>query len=426
MAILKEFKQFIDHAHVNFFAIQEAEKMLIDAGYTRVFEENIDENIPNKIYFKRMDLSLIALNLGEDAKENNYPFNIIASHVDSPCFKVKPHLESSNSNYHKIDVEPYGGMIASSWFDRLLSIAGRVTYKKDSQIASSLIDFDEDLCLIPNVAIHLNREINEGYKYNFATDTQPFTFEMKESLLSKIANKLNIKEEDILSHDLYLYNRDQLKEWGEFITSPRLDDLECVFTSLKAFLEINNKKVINVLYLANNEEVGSSSSTGADSDYLESILTLLSKKLDFSLEASLANSFLVSADNAHAVHPNHGELSDPVDAPKMNQGIVIKYSASNRYTSDGLSSSIFMELLKRSGISYQIYTNRSDIRGGSTLGNILLSHVSLLSVDVGLAQLAMHSANETAGKKDIENAIESFKAFYQSHIKKDKDNYVIE
>lgn len=428
MNYIKDFQKYIDSSVVNFLAISNAEKRLLEAGYVRLYEEDIkDINLGEKIYFKRNDLSLIAFNIGKEVNNNNYPFHIIASHVDSPCFKIKPHLESSGL-YHKIDVEPYGGMIASSWLDRLLSIAGRVTYKKDGKIISSLINIDEDLLMMPNLCIHFNREINSGYNYNFATDTQPFVSEEETSIFNRIAKELKINKEDILNHDLYVYNRDKSKVWGinqEYISSPRIDDLECVYTSLVAFLNSDNKKAINVLYLANNEEVGSESSTGADSDFLYNLMKLLSNKLGFELESALVNSFLVSADNAHALHPNHPEFYDKEDAPRMNKGIVIKYNASNRYTSDGLSSSLFIEMLNKKKLPYQYFTNRSDIRGGSTLGNILLSHVSILSIDVGLAQLAMHSSFETAGSKDIELAIKSFEVFYQSEIIKDKDQYLV-
>ena len=421
-------KNYLDNSPVNFYAIKNAEDMLLKAGYRRVYEEELNSlKLGEKVYFKRMDLSLIALNIGVNSDEYNYPFHIIASHVDSPCFKVKPHIESSGE-YHKVDVEPYGGMIAPSWLDRLLSIAGRVTYKKDDKIVSSLVKIDKDLLMMPNLCIHFNREINEGYKYNFACDTQPFISQDDICVKELIANELNIKQEDILSHDLFIYNRDKAKIWGlneEYISSPRLDDLECVYTSLMAFINENNKNAINVLYLANNEEVGSSSSTGADSDYLLTIMKVVSDNLDFSLEKSLPNSFLISADNAHAVHPNHGELSDKEDRPMMNKGLVIKFNASNRYTSDGVSSSLLIELLKRNDLPYQFFTNRSDIKGGSTLGNILINHVSLLSVDVGLAQLAMHSSFETGGKKDIELAIKSFESFYRSDFIKEKDEYLI-
>ena len=428
MNYIKDFQEFIDKSVVNFLAIKSAEEKLIEAGYKRVFEEEVNQvTLGQKFYFKRNDLSLIAFNIGESSKENGYPLHIVASHVDSPCFKIKPHLESSGP-FHKIDVEPYGGMIASSWLDRLLSIAGRVTYKKDGKIISSLINIDEDLLMMPNLCIHFNRDINSGYNYNFAVDTQPFASEEEISILDRIAKEVGVSKEDILNHDLYIYNRDKSKVWGinkEYISSPRIDDLECVYASLVAFINSENSDAINVLYLANNEEVGSESSTGADSDFLYTLIKILSNKLEFSLESALNKSFLISADNAHALHPNHPEVYDKVDAPRMNKGIVIKFNASNRYTSDGLSSSLFIEMLNKKKLPYQYFTNRSDIRGGSTLGNILLSHVSLLSVDVGLAQLATHSSYETAGVKDIELAIKSFESFYTSNIVKDKDTYII-
>ena len=423
MDYIKDFINYIDNSPVNFYAISNAEDRLIKAGYKRVFEDDLSNvKLGDKIYFKRMDLSLIAFDIGLQANNYKYPLHIIASHVDSPCFKIKPNIESRDSNYIHVDVEPYGGMIVSSWLDRLLSIAGRVTYKKDDEVISKLINIDEDILMMPNLCIHFNRDINDGYKYNYVMDSQPIS---NISIKEKIFDILNIKESELLSHDLYLYNRDKCHIWGEYISSPRLDDLQCVYTSLMSFIESHNDHAINVLYLANNEEVGSSSSTGADSDYLYSLIKLLSVQLGFSLESSVYNSYLISADNAHAIHPNHMEVYDKDNAPKMNEGLVIKYNASNRYTSDSVSAGILIDILSRKNLPYQSFANKSDIRGGSTLGNILLNHVSMLSVDVGLAQLAMHSSFETAGAKDIELAIDSFKAFYSSDIIKDIDKYIV-
>ena len=418
MDYIEDLKAFLDSSVVNFLAIENAERRLIKAGYKRISEDNPIHILKGeKVYFKRNDLSIIALNIGQNAQAYNYPFHIIASHVDSPCFKIKPHFGSEGS-YGKIDVEPYGGMIASSWMDRLLSIAGRVNYKsEDGKIISRLVNLGEDLLMMPNLCIHFNRDINSGYNYNFAVDTQPFIGEVNPSvIMERIAKYLEIDVKNIITHDLYVYNRDKSRIWGtnqEYISSPRLDDLECVYTSLMAFINSNNEYAINVLYLANNEEVGSASSTGADGDFLYSVINRMCRQFDVNIENVLSQSFLISADNAHALHPNHPEFYDLNEAPKMNGGIVIKYNASNRYTSDSISSAMFIDLLNQNNIPYQFFSNKSDIRGGSTLGNILLSHVSMLSVDVGLAQLAMHSSFETAGVKDVQYAIDAFSAFYK-------------
>ena len=225
-----------------------------------------------------------------------------------------------------------------------------------------------------------------------------------------------------------MYNNDQGYLWGfkkEYISSPRLDDLECVFTSMKALLNSHNKSAINVLYIADNEEVGSSSRQGAAGDFLDTVLTKVSSSLGVSYELAVSNSFLVSADNAHAVHPNHSGVTDPNNKAYMNKGIAIKYNASQSYTSDAVSGAIFQRLCENSGVPYQFFTNRSDKRGGSTLGNILLSHISLLTVDVGLPQLAMHSAFETAGMKDIKYAVDVFKEFYNSNIEVNGSRYKI-
>jgi aspartyl aminopeptidase len=292
-----------------------------------------------------------------------------------------------------------------------------------------LVNVDRDLVLIPNVAIHMNKEVNTGMKYNEQVDLLPLfaTFkDGKNTFMDIIAESVGEKKDNIISSDLFLYNRMKPSVWGsenEFISSPKLDDLQCAFSSLKAFIDGSNSNSINVCCCFDNEEVGSGTKQGAASTFLDDTLSRVNENLGKSREeylCALASSLLLSADNAHAVHPNHQELSDPTNRVYMNEGIVIKYNANQKYTTDALSAALIKSYCIKADVPYQIYTNRSDMAGGSTLGNIASSQVSINMVDIGLAQLAMHSSYETAGIKDTYYMIKVMKEFYNSHIEKNE------
>ena len=428
----QELLNFIYQSPTAYNAIETIKKYLLNEGFIELHESSKYVLEENKNYFvTRNGTSLIAFKV--PSKVDNYGFNIVASHSDSPTYKVKPNYDIKTSIYHKLSVEPYGGMIHSSWFDRPLSLAGRAIVKNGNKIETKEVNIDYPLLSITNVPIHMNRTINDGYKYNAASDLQPLLAQEIEKfdLYELLANELNISKDNIINFDLYLCLKEKGYIYGlnkEYFASPRIDDLQCAFTSLKGFIDANNNSNINVYACFDNEEVGSGTRQGADSSFLEDTLKRVNGALGFDeskyLEA-IASSFLVSADNAHAIHPNHPELFDGLNNVKMNGGIVIKNNAAQSYATDGLSASLFTEILKEANIPYQFYTNRADIRGGSTLGNISNSHVSVLSIDIGLAQLAMHSSNETAGVKDNEYAINAFKAFYSTSISKDKDSYIL-
>ena len=423
MKCVQDLLNFIDNSPVSFFAVDNVKKELLKNGYQQISEISFsDVKKGGKYFVERNGSSIIAFNVGKEL-DDSFGFNIIASHSDSPCFKLKPLFEYNTSSYNKIMVEPYGGLICSSWFDRPLSVAGRIFIKEDSKIIMKLINIDKDILMIPNVCIHFNRNINSGYNYDYAKDMIPFLNQDEEKNLTRlICDELSINKEDIINFDLYLYNRQKGIVWGidnEYVSSPRLDDLECVYTSLKALVASNNDKAINVLYVADNEEVGSSSMQGAAGDFLSKTLNKIKRALNINedvFDASLVRSLLVSADNAHSVHPNHPELTDPLNKVFMNGGLVIKFNASQSYTSDGLSSSILQTMLDEDNIPYQFFANASNIRGGSTLGNIAIRQLSIKAVDVGLAQLAMHSSYETAGAKDIEIAIRAFTKVFNSKL----------
>lgn len=353
------------------------------------------------------------------------PFQLIASHTDSPTFRIKENAELTvRDKYVQLDVERYGGMILNTWLDRPLSVAGRLAVRTQDGVRSLLVNLDEDSAVIPNVAIHMNREINTGYKYNPASDMMPLWSggDGKGSFRARIAQAAGVAEGDIIGSDLYLYNRMPGCVWGgegEYLSAGRLDDLECAYASLQALLTAADGAHINVCCVFDNEEVGSGTKQGADSTFLSDVLRRITLSLghdEADYMAALPRSFMLSADNAHATHPNHPELSDPVNQVYMNEGVVIKFNANQKYTTDGVSEAVFHAICQHADVPVQHFANRSDMPGGSTLGNISGGHVSVNTLDIGLAQLAMHSSYETAGTKDVDYMIRAMRAFYETEI----------
>ncbi len=353
-------------------------------------------------------------------------FQIVSSHADSPAFKIKENAEVTvRDKYVQLDTERYGGMIMSSWYDRPLSVAGRALVRTEQGVSSVLVDLNRDLCVIPNVAIHMNREVNNGYKYNPAVDLFPLwgSMDAKNTFRAAVAQAAGVEEKDLLGADLFLYNRMEGRVWGvkeEFLSAPRLDDLECAFASVEALKAAGQGSHINVCCVFDNEEVGSTTKQGADSTFLSDVLRRILLALGRSEEdyyTLLANSFMLSADNAHAVHPNHPEFSDPLNQTFMNGGIVIKFNANQKYTTDGVSEAVFHHICEKAGVPVQHFANRSDLAGGGTLGNISGSHVSINTLDIGLAQLAMHSCYETAGTRDVAYMVNGMRAFYETEIR---------
>lgn len=410
---------FIKKSPSCFHAIKNLSDELKQNGFTELSEKNRWNLSENQKYFvTRNNSSIIAFSI---PKRDFSGFKITASHSDSPSFKIKENPEMKSNGCVKLNVERYGGMLMNPWFDRPLSIAGRVV---TNNMEEKLVNFDKDLVMIPNLSIHFSRDANDGHKISTQTEMMPIiSLDEKFSLKKLIAENTNIEESNILGYDLFLYNRNDGTFWGaedEFIASPKLDDLECVYSTFKGFLnssktESKNTTNCNVFAVFDNEEVGSGSRQGADSTFLQDTLKRINICLNRDEQdfmTAIANSFLISADNAHAIHPNYADKSDPINRPKINAGIVIKSNASQKYTSDALSSAIFKNICQKASVPYQIFTNNSNVAGGSTLGNISTSHVSILSVDIGLAQWAMHSPFESAGSKDIEYLIKAITTFY--------------
>ena len=394
---------------------------LLAVDFTEL-KENQRWNIEcGKHYFvTRNDSSLIAFTIPENGINK---MHILTSHSDSPTFKIKENPEIEvEKHYVKLNVEKYGGMLCAPWFDRPLSVAGRVIIKDktNGQFASKLVNIDRDLVMIPNLAIHMNREINSGYNYNAQKDLLPLygCGSPKGTFMEQIAEAAGVEKDEILGHDLFLYNRQEGSIWGaseEFISSGRLDDLQCAFASLQGFLSGEKKDCMAVHCVLDNEEVGSGTKQGAASTFLFDTLIRVHEALGYDGEdyrVHLADSFMISADNAHAVHPNYTEKADPTNRPYLNEGIVLKFNANQKYCTDAVSAAMFRDLCKRADVPVQTFTNRSDMAGGSTLGNISNTQVALNTVDIGLPQLAMHSPYETAGVKDTEYLVRAAKEFF--------------
>ena len=414
--------EFIRKSPTAFHAIAQIQDAL--EGFEPLNEHEAWHLVPGgKYYAVRNQSSIIAFTLPEGPFAG---FQIIASHSDSPMFKIKENAEITVKNkYVQLDTERYGGMILSCWFDRPLSVAGRVLKRDEKGLRTVLVNLDRDMAIIPNVAIHMNREINNGYKYNLAVDTYPLwgSGDAKDSFLAQIAQAADCAPEDVLGCDLFLYNRMEGRVWGvneEYLSAPRLDDLECAFASVEALKKARQGGHVNVCCVFDNEEVGSTTKQGADSSFLQDVLRRVLLSLGKGEEeyfTALANSFMLSADNAHAMHPNHPEYSDPQNAVYMNEGIVVKFNANQKYTTDAVSEAVFHQICQRANVPVQHYANRSDMAGGGTLGNISGSHVSINTLDIGLAQLAMHSCYETAGVKDLDYMINGMTAFYDSEVR---------
>ena len=419
--ISQQLIDFLEKSPTCFHAVRTMTEILEKNGFTELKENQRWHIEKGGSYFvTRNGSSLIAFTVpAQDMKG----MHILASHSDSPAFKVKenPEIESDN-HYIRLNIEGYGGMICAPWFDRPLSVAGRVIVKdpETESFRSVLVNIDRDLVMIPNLAIHMNRQINEGYKYNIQKDLLPLYGDItaKGTFMEMISEAAGVQEEDILGHDLFLYNRQKGTVWGAsgaFLSCGRLDDLQCAFASLKGFLAGAREKYLAVHCVLDSEEVGSGTKQGAASTFLFDTLTRIHTCLGLSQEdylIHLADSLMISADNAHAVHPAHTDKADPTNRPYINGGIVIKFSANQKYCTDGISAAMFRDLCQKADVPVQTFVNRSDMAGGSTLGNISNTQVALNTVDIGLPQLAMHSPYETVGVKDTEYLIRAAKEFF--------------
>lgn len=415
---------FIKESPSPYHAVAQSARLLDAAGFLRLEESHPWDIIPGSPYYvTRNGSSLIAFRVPKDEPEC---VMLAAAHADSPTFRIKDNAELADKTYVRLATEKYGGMIYSTWMDRPLSVAGRVTVRTPGGVENRLVDLDGVAAVIPNVAIHMNPGINDGMKYNPAVDMIPL-FGAGSSLGSfreHVAEACRVRESDILRTDLSLYVPEEGIEWGDFISAPRLDDLQCAFAALRGFISAGEGRALSVYCLFDNEEVGSQTKQGAASTFLHDVIARVCEALGMSASdrrRMLASGMMLSCDNAHAIHPNHPELCDPGHAARMNAGVVIKHNAAQKYTTDAVSASLFSLICEDAGVLVQDYANRADIPGGSTLGSISDTRVSLNSVDIGLAQLAMHSAFETAGADDTGYMVSACRAFFQRAVICDSD-----
>lgn len=400
--------------------------ILKEQGYSPLDEGDKWNLAPGGKYFVMRNMSSVISFKVPDSEPTG--FMISAAHGESPSFKIKAKPELADKNYVRLNTESYGGMILSSWMDRPLSVSGRVICETADGLETRLVRLDRDSLIIPSLAPHLNRDSKET---NILRDTPPLYALAECSFMQEIADTLNVSEEEIKGFDLMLYNREEGRIWGcnnEFISAPRLDDLQCVYALLKGYTNSLPTSTVQMYCVFDNEEVGSGTKQGAKSDFLPSVLGRICESLNISYSEYmrlLNSSFMVSADNGHALHPNRRDMSDSTCHPVIGGGVVIKYNASQKYTTDGVSEAIFRKICERADIPCQVYANRSDLPGGSTLGNLAAEKVCINTVDVGLAQLAMHSAFETAGTADTEAMQNVITEFYNSRIISHGGKYTI-
>lgn len=418
--------EFIDNSPSAYNAVDNMKKGLVEAGFKCInIEDKWKLKKGGKYFLDKNGSALIAFIVGTgDLEEDG--FKIISSHSDSPGFKIKPNPYMVSKGYLKLNTEVYGGPILNTWLDRPLSIAGRVTIKSKNILKpeNKIIDFKKPILIIPNVAIHLNRNVNSGIELNKQIDTIPLLGIINDKLsdnnylTEEISRILGINKEDILDFDLYLYGVEKGCIMGmnnEFISASRLDDLAMAHASLEAIINARKCKATNVFVCFDNEEIGSSTKQGGDSRLLSNTLERIAISMNKDREdflRSIANSFMISADLSHAVHPNRVEKHDPVLQPMINKGPVIKVNASGSYTTDSFSSGVYESICKDINVPYQKFCNRSDARGGSTLGPISSTHLEIDTVDMGSPVLSMHSIRELAGVDDHLYTLKSFMHFY--------------
>jgi len=422
--VTEELIRFIEASPTAFHAVENIGAALEKEGFIRLSEGDEWALVPGGKYYVTRNMSSV-IAFAVPARCSALSYMIMVSHTDAPCFKLKTEAEADAfGKYVKLNVEPYGGSIFASWFDRPLSVAGRVILSENGTFTAKTVKIDRDLLLIPHVAIHQNRTVNSGYAFNAAVDLMPLysSADGKGTLMKRVAEAAGVNEAAVVSADLYLYNRTPASIWGaegEFFSCPGIDNRQCAYGTLQGFLnavKTGEFAAVPVYASFDNEETGSGTKQGAASPFLFDVLSRIAETFNTDLRRALASSFMVSADNGHAKHPNHPELSDAKNVPHMNEGVVIKSNAAQKYTTDGLSAAIFTEICKRAGVPTQLFANRSDMAGGSTLGSISNTQVSMNTVDIGLAQLAMHSSYETAGTADTAHLIRASEAFYTTKL----------
>lgn len=417
--------EFLEKSYTAYHAVKNAADYLTANGFSELFEGedwNVEEG--GKYFVTRGGSSLIAFTVG--ALDNGLNFKIAASHADSPALKLKDNAVFTAGAYEKLNAECYGGGIWYSFFDRPLKIAGRIVESENGVLRPRLAESDY-FVTIPSLAVHQNRGVNDGFAVNAQTDLSPLyaLTEQGGDLVSSLSSA------PVAAYDLYLVNAQKPYVFGrngEFLASPRVDNLTSVFASIEAISDVLAPGGVCVAAIFDNEEVGSRTLEGAGGDFMERTLRRLTSALRFDDDEyykALHSSFLLSVDNAHALHPNHPEKCDPTNRPAAGGGVVIKFHADKAYTTDALSAAVIEEIFKNANVPFQKFYNRSDVRSGSTLGAISLSKVSLLSADIGIAQFAMHSACESFACADYASMRSGLRAFFASSIQANGDEITI-
>ncbi len=421
--INKELISFIKNSPSAFHATRQIENMLVKSGFSHLIANEKWEVKAGKSYYtKANNSSIIAFTMPEKPYDGAH---IVAAHSDSPTFKIKANAEMvKEETYVTVNVEKYGGMLIKTWFDRPLSLAGRVVVSKNNKLEQMLVDIDKDLMLIPNLAIHMDRDANTQRQISVQKELMPLLAlnSSDVSINSLVANALKIKQEDIIDSDLFLYCTQDGTIWGandEFLSAPRLDDLQCAFSAIKALQNAKSENKICMAAIFDNEEVGSGTKQGALSAFLPNTLRRINLSCGKKEEEMLiinANTSMVSADNGHAMHPNYPEKADVTNRPVLGKGFVVKYSANQKYTTDALSGAMVHKICKDNNIPYQVYYNNSDILGGSTLGNLSATQLAIPCVDIGGAMLGMHSPYETTSCEQTAGLIAFMKEYFKTDI----------
>ena len=420
--------RFIDASPVNFLAVRNVCNTLLDNGFVQLHAEEALKDLPEKFFITKNNSAVFAFHLGRQSMADA-GFRIIAAHSDSPTFRIKPNAEMvGEGGLLRLNTEAYGGAILNTWFDRPLSLAGRVILRSSDALnpQTRLLNIKRPLLVIPNLAIHFNRQVNDGVKLSKQKDMLPILgyvndrLEADGLLVRLISNELQIEKEQIIDFDLYLYDTTPACLVGlnnEFISSGRLDDLSMVHAGMEAMIAESAKpEATKVLAIFDNEETGSGTKQGAGSNFLMSLIQRIVLAQGGSLDdyyRSVEKAFMVSADNAHGFHPNYAEKYDPTNHALLGGGPVIKINAAQKYATDAMSAAVFQQICERAGVPCQRFVNSSDIAGGSTLGNILTSSIAINGVDMGNPVLAMHSVRELASAADHENCIKAFTEFYR-------------
>ncbi len=421
----KELFNFIDNSTSSFTSVLEIKKILLNNNFSEL-KENEEWNLSynNKYFVTRSDASIIAFCIG-----SNNNLNITCTHIDTPSLMIKPKNTIYEKNYMKVNVTPYGGLLDYAWLDEPLSISGRVIIKKGTTYYKKIVDFKRPLLCIPSVAIHQNENANDNLNINPQIDMLPIISltKTKDPINDLIKKELKLKNnEEICDYDLFLYSVSHPTYFGlnnEFISSPRIDDLTCTFSALKAFLDNKSKNKTNIFCAFNSEEIGSLTKEGADSSFLMDIIKRISAYTNIDINTFINNGTILSADNTHATHPNHPDNSDTNNSSFLNEGVVISKDPSS--TTNSITSSIVKGICTISKVPYQDFVTKNDMASGSTLSGISLRHVSIDSIDLGLCSLAMHASKEVIGSKDTFYLYKTFKTFFETYIIKDKDKITL-